>query len=32
MNRLGKLMTMLNPEKTRMPAPEDALPEQRHVE
>jgi peptide-methionine (S)-S-oxide reductase len=26
MNRLGKLMTMLNPEKTRMPAPEDALP------
>jgi peptide-methionine (S)-S-oxide reductase len=26
MNRLGKLMTMLNPEKTRMPSPEDALP------
>ncbi len=26
MNRLGKLMTMLNPEKTRMPAPEEALP------
>ena len=26
MNRLGKLMTMLNPEKTQMPAPEDALP------
>ncbi len=26
MNRLGKLMTMLNPEKTRMPAPEDTLP------
>jgi peptide-methionine (S)-S-oxide reductase len=25
MNRLGKLMTMLNPEKTKMPAPEDAL-------
>jgi peptide-methionine (S)-S-oxide reductase len=25
MNRLGKLMTMLNPEKTRMPAPEEAL-------
>ena len=25
MNRLGKLMTMLNPEKTRMPTPEDAL-------
>jgi peptide-methionine (S)-S-oxide reductase len=26
MNRIGKLMTMLNPEKTRMPAPEEALP------
>ena len=26
MTRLGKLMTMLNPEKTKMPAPEDALP------
>ena len=26
MNRLGKLMTMLNPEKTRMVAKEDALP------
>ena len=26
MTRLGKLMTMLNPEKTRMPSPEDALP------
>jgi peptide-methionine (S)-S-oxide reductase len=26
MNRLGKLMTMLNPEKTQMPAPEEALP------
>ena len=26
MNRLGKLMTMLNPEKTQMPAVEDALP------
>jgi peptide-methionine (S)-S-oxide reductase len=26
MNRLGKLMTMLNPEKTKMPAPEQALP------
>ena len=26
MNRLGKLMTMLNPEKTRMPSPEQALP------
>jgi peptide-methionine (S)-S-oxide reductase len=26
MNRLGKLMTMLNPEKTRMPSPEEALP------
>jgi len=26
MTRLGKLMTMLNPEKTRMPAPEEALP------
>ena len=26
MTRLGKLMTMLNPEKTRMPAPEQALP------
>jgi len=26
MNRLGKLMTMLNPEKTRMPQPGDALP------
>jgi peptide-methionine (S)-S-oxide reductase len=26
MNRLGKLMTMLNPEKTQMPATEDALP------
>src|SRR4051794_28617890 len=26
MNRLGKLMTMLNPEKTQMPAAEDALP------
>jgi peptide-methionine (S)-S-oxide reductase len=25
MNRLGKLMTMLNPEKTRMSSPEDAL-------
>jgi peptide-methionine (S)-S-oxide reductase len=26
MPNLGKLMTMLNPEKTQMPAPEDALP------
>ena len=26
MNRLGKLMTMLNPEKTRMVTPEEALP------
>jgi peptide-methionine (S)-S-oxide reductase len=26
MNRLGKLITMLNPDKTRMPAPEEALP------
>jgi peptide-methionine (S)-S-oxide reductase len=26
MNRVGKLMTMLNPEKTRMPTPGDALP------
>ncbi|HEX5608511.1 MAG TPA: peptide-methionine (S)-S-oxide reductase MsrA, partial [Solirubrobacterales bacterium] len=26
MNRLGKLMTMLNPEKTQMPTPEQALP------
>jgi peptide-methionine (S)-S-oxide reductase len=26
MNSLGKLMTMLNPEKTQMVAPEDALP------
>jgi peptide-methionine (S)-S-oxide reductase len=26
MNRLGKLMTMLNPEKAQMPAVEDALP------
>ena len=26
MNRLGKLMTMLNPEKTQMPTAEDALP------
>jgi peptide-methionine (S)-S-oxide reductase len=26
MNRLGKLMTMLNPEKTQMPAPGKALP------
>ena len=26
MNRFGKLMTMLNPEKTRMLSPEDALP------
>ena len=26
MTRLGKLMTMLNPEKTQMVAPEDALP------
>jgi peptide-methionine (S)-S-oxide reductase len=26
MTRLGKLMTMLNPEKTKLPAPEDALP------
>jgi peptide-methionine (S)-S-oxide reductase len=26
MNRLGKLITMLNPDKTQMPAPEDALP------
>ncbi len=26
MTRLGKLMAMLNPEKTKMPAPEDALP------
>jgi peptide-methionine (S)-S-oxide reductase len=26
MTRLGKLMTMLNPEKTKMPAPEEALP------
>jgi peptide-methionine (S)-S-oxide reductase len=26
MNRLGKLMTMLNPDKTRMPSPEEALP------
>jgi peptide-methionine (S)-S-oxide reductase len=26
MNRLGKLMTMLNPEKAQMPAAEDALP------
>ena len=26
MNRLGKLMTMLNAEKTQMPSPEDALP------
>ncbi len=25
MTRLGKLMTMLNPEKTRMPAPDEAL-------
>src|SRR4051794_41955682 len=25
MSRLGKLMTMLNPEKTRMPAPDEAL-------
>ena len=25
-NRLGRLMTMLNPEKTRMPDPEQALP------
>jgi len=25
-NRLGKLMTMLNPEKTQMPAAEEALP------
>jgi peptide-methionine (S)-S-oxide reductase len=26
MNRIGKLMTMLNPEKTQMVAPDDALP------
>ena len=26
MNRLGKLMTMLNPDKTRMPTSEEALP------
>ena len=26
MNRLGKLMEMLNPDKTQMPSPEDALP------
>jgi len=26
MNRLGKLITMLNPDKTRMPAPGEALP------
>jgi peptide-methionine (S)-S-oxide reductase len=26
MNRLGKLMTMLNPEKTQMPSSEEALP------
>ncbi len=26
MNRLGKLMTMLSPEKTQMPAPGEALP------
>jgi peptide-methionine (S)-S-oxide reductase len=26
MNRLGKLITMLHPEKTRMPTPEEALP------
>ena len=26
MNRLGRLMTMLNPDKARMPAPEQALP------
>jgi peptide-methionine (S)-S-oxide reductase len=26
MNRLGKLMEMLNPDKTRMPAPEETLP------
>ena len=26
MNRLGKLIEMLNPDKTQMPAPEDALP------
>ena len=26
MTRLGKLMMMLNPEKSRMPSPEDALP------
>ena len=26
MNRLGKLMTMLNPEKAQMPSAEDALP------
>jgi peptide-methionine (S)-S-oxide reductase len=26
MNRLGKLMTMMNPEKTKMVAPEEALP------
>ena len=26
MNRLGKLMTMLNPEKTQMPSAEEALP------
>jgi peptide-methionine (S)-S-oxide reductase len=26
MNRLGKLMTMLNPDKTRLPSPEEALP------
>src|ERR1043165_2781332 len=25
MSRLGKLMTMLNPEKTRMPSPQEAL-------
>src|SRR5215467_5735201 len=26
MNRLGRLMSMLNPEKSRMPSPEDTLP------
>ena len=26
MNRIGKLMTMLSPEKTQMPSAEDALP------
>ena len=26
MSRLGRLMSMLNSEKTRMPAPADALP------